>query len=76
MVQLGSFSNERNAQALRDRLGARGYDAFVQSTSSGGGRVTRVFVGPQPSREAAERMVARLLEQTRLKGIVVRNPSR
>jgi DedD protein len=76
VVQLGSFSNARNAGALRDRLRASGYSAFVQSTTSGGAKVTRVFVGPEPSREAAERVVARLLDETRLKGIVVRNPSR
>lgn len=74
VVQLGSFSNARNAMALRDRLAASGYQAFTEASGSGPQAVTRVFVGPEPERERAERQVGRLLEETRLKGIVVRYP--
>ena len=74
VVQLGSFSNARNAHALRDRLTAIGFAAFAESSGSGTEAVTRVYVGPEPERERAERHVATLFEQTRLKGIVVRYP--
>jgi DedD protein len=74
VVQLGSFSNSRNAAALRDKLRAKGYSAFVESSGSGTAAVTRVFVGPEAKRESAERAVGRLFEETRLKGIVVRHP--
>lgn len=74
VVQLGSFSNARNAHALRDRLLENGFAAFAESSGSGADAVTRVYVGPEPDRERAERHVPRLLEQTRLKGIVVRYP--
>jgi DedD protein len=74
VVQLGSFSNARNAYALRDRLKNNGFAAFAESAGAGADEVTRVYVGPEPDRERAEKHVARLLEQTRLKGIVVRYP--
>ena len=74
VVQLGSFSSARNAQALRARLKSKGYKAFVRSSVQGAEAVTRVYVGPDASRDGAQKLVARLLEETRLKGIVVRYP--
>lgn len=74
MVQLGSFANPRNAYALRDRLKRKGYAALAVSSGTGKDAVTRVYVGPEADRARAEAHVARLLEETRLKGIVVRNP--
>jgi DedD protein len=69
-VQLGSFSNAANARGLRDKLKASGYAAFVKSTGS----VTRVYVGPQPSRAAAEKMLKKLRSETKLQGLVVTLP--
>ena len=66
-VQLGSFSKEGNARGLRDRLVAKGYSAYMETTDS----VTRVYVGPQLSRAEAERVLEKLLADTKLKGIVV-----
>ena len=66
-VQLGSFSKAENATGLRDKLVARGYTAFVETEGS----ITRVYVGPQASREEAEKMLKKLLAETKLKGIVV-----
>ena len=76
VVQLGSFANLRNAHALRDRLKAKGYSAFAVSSGTGKDAVTRVYVGPEATRDRAESHVSRLLTETRLKGIVVRNPAR
>lgn len=69
-VQLGSFSKADNARGLRDKLAAKGYQAFVR----GAGSVTRVYVGPEPSRAAAEAMLKKLEAETKLKGIVVTLP--
>ncbi len=66
-VQLGSFSRADNARGLRDKLVARGYRAFVKSS----GAVSRVYVGPQRNRAEAEKMLKKLLADTKLKGIVV-----
>ena len=72
VVQLGSFSNERNALGLRDRLVKKGYPAFVETSTSDGKRVSRVFVGPEKTRDEAKARLPVLLEETRLKGIVTR----
>jgi DedD protein len=74
VVQLGSFSSSRNAHALRDRLKAKGYKAFARSSGSDAQVVTRVYIGPDASREQAQQRVSRLLAETRLKGIVIQNP--
>lgn len=74
VVQLGSFSSARNAHALRDRLKSKGYKAFARSSGSGAQAVTRIYVGPDASRERARQRVSRLLAETRLKGIVIRHP--
>ncbi len=67
VVQLGSFSKAENARGLRDKLLANGYTAFVETTGS----ITRVYVGPQRDRAEAEKMLKKLLAETKLKGIVV-----
>jgi len=74
VVQLGSFATARNAHALRDRLKSKGYKAFARSSGSGVDAATRVYVGPDATRDAARHRVSRLLDETRLKGFVVRNP--
>ncbi len=75
VIQLGSFSNSRNASALAERLRAKGYPAFTRPADSARGPVTRVYVGPSPSREAAGKVVERLRRETNLRGIVVRAAS-
>ena len=52
-VQVGSFSDPANAEALRERLRADGYAALLSTVRSDGGEVTRVAVGPIVSREDA-----------------------
>ena len=73
-VQLGSFVKSENALALRTRLEARGYSAFVESGSSARGDVSRVFVGPMPDREQAKASAAKLRREMALEGIVVPYP--
>ena len=70
-VQLGSFVKSENALALRRRLEAGGYSAFVESGSSARGDVSRVFVGPMPDREQAKASAAKLQREMALEGIVV-----
>ena len=73
-VQLGSFRKSGNALALRKRLQARGYDAFVESGTSAQGDVSRVFVGPMADREQARASAAKLRREMALEGFVVRYP--
>ncbi|NIR29505.1 MAG: argininosuccinate synthase [Gammaproteobacteria bacterium] len=73
-VQLGSFARSQNAVALRDRLRAKGYTAFLESARSDQGPVTRVYVGPELRRAQAEQALKKLQGEVDLKGIVVRYP--
>ena len=73
-VQLGSFLKSENALALRKRLQAKGYTAFIKSGSSAQGDVSRVFVGPMPDRKQAKSSAAKLRREMALEGIVVPYP--
>lgn len=59
-VQLGSFSNQQNAERLAADLRKQGFAAFLSQLSTPDGQLHRVRVGPQKDREAAEAMAARL----------------
>ena len=59
--------NADNAAALRDRLIAEGFDAYVQ-TSNG---LHRVFAGPVSERTEANRLRTQLSQEQRLDGFVV-----
>lgn len=59
-VQLGSFSNEENAEGLAADLRDQGFAAFLSRVESGGRTLHRVRVGPQGSREEADKVAAAL----------------
>lgn len=73
-VQLGSFAKAENADSLREQLRAKGYTVLLESVQSDDGPMTRVYVGPQAKREAAEQVRERLRGEVKLKGLVVRYP--
>ncbi len=55
MVQLGTFSNSKNAYRLRDKLRGDGFDAHTKEVKLGGKKAIRVFTGPfVKKREAAK----------------------
>ncbi len=59
-AQLGSFSKAENAERLATKLRGKGYHAFVSPIGSGSRVLHRVRVGPEPTRDAAEALIARL----------------
>lgn len=66
-VQVASLSNSESAQALRDQLTSKGFDAYVRVSRG----LNRVFVGPVAERQEANRLRDRLSQQQRLDGFVV-----
>ena len=73
VVQLASFSNEKNAHRLVLRLKDNGYDAYSRVVSSPSGKkIIRVFVGPEISKEIIQKVVNRLSQQYKLKGFIKR----
>ncbi|MEX2122436.1 MAG: SPOR domain-containing protein [Woeseia sp.] len=59
-VQLGSFSDQANAERLAAELRKNGYAAFLSQLKTSSGSLNRVRVGPQKDRESAEAVASKL----------------
>lgn len=60
VILIGAFANQGNVQTLQKKLGEMGLRVYTEPLDSPQGKKTRVRVGPFPSREAAEKAVARM----------------
>ncbi|HEY5603744.1 MAG TPA: SPOR domain-containing protein [Gammaproteobacteria bacterium] len=74
VIQLGSFSLEKNAITLQDSLRKKGHASFVEAYESGGKTNFRVRVGPELTRELAEQRKKQLKRETKLDGLVMAFP--
>lgn len=68
-VQVGSFGKPDNASGLEKRLKQQGYPAYSRNPGDG---LTRVYVGPYATTEAAEGAMANLKAQLNQQGLLVR----
>jgi cell division septation protein DedD len=73
-VQVAAMSSQADANALRDKLRAGGFDGFVDSVVSGGKKLWRVRAGPQTQRSDAERVRDQIKSKLGLAGNVVSVP--
>lgn len=71
-LQLASFQERDNADALRDKLRASGYKAYVQFRPHEKPALARVFVGPELDRAMIDKYKNDLYKKYKLEGIVVR----
>lgn len=77
MVQLGSFSNTKNAKALVKTLRAKGFSAHaVMAKNAQGKAIMRVFVGPEAVRAKALKVQKRLQNEQNIAGIVIKTDVR
>jgi DedD protein len=74
IVQVGSFSSEPNARALRDKLRKMGYACFVEAVKNNSGMVYRVRVGPELTRASAEKLRDQMTRKAKVKGLVQTYP--
>lgn len=74
IVQLGSFTEEDNAQSLNEKLRKAGYPAFVEPLKKNGKISYRVRVGPEIKRSEADLLLKNLKDKMNLDGIVVAYP--
>ena len=74
IVQLGSFTDEENAQSLNKKLREAGYPAFVEPLKRNDKISYRVRVGPEIKRSEADKLLKKLKEKMELDGIVVSYP--
>jgi DedD protein len=71
VVQLGSFSDERNARGLAESVESSGFDVIIEPLFSEQGTVWRVRVGPYASRELAGQATERLRQRLGRDGLVM-----
>jgi DedD protein len=73
-LQVGSFSEDRNARVLRDRLRANGYAAYIDEQKSADRVRYRVRIGPELDRSRIDRLKDDVLKKEKIKGMVVSHP--
>lgn len=73
-VQLGAFSNPADANALRDRVRAGGFNAFIEQVRTDKGTLSRVRVGPVASRAEADALKAQMASKFGISGMVRPHP--
>ncbi|BFI96454.1 MAG: hypothetical protein RSP_19640 [Rhodanobacter sp.] len=73
-VQVAAMGSQGEADALRDKLRANGFDGFVDTVSVNGKRLWRVRAGPQTQRADAERVRDQIKAKLGLAGNVVDVP--
>ncbi|MBQ4853363.1 SPOR domain-containing protein [Rhodanobacter sp. B2A1Ga4] len=73
-VQLAAMGDQADANALRDKLRANGFDGFVDAVQSGGRRLWRVRAGPQTQRDDAQRVHDQIKAKLGIDGNVVPVP--
>ena len=73
-VQVGSFSNRKNALALKDKLRKKKMHAFVERIMKNNKAIYRVRVGPEVTRKKAEALKQKLKKELKLSGLVVKHP--
>lgn len=74
VVQVGSFENRKNAQALNDKLRRKKYRAFVEAVKTNGRWNYRVQVGPEVRRSSAEATQKTLQTKLKINGVVMGHP--
>jgi rare lipoprotein A len=71
-VQVGAFTQRRNAEQLREQLMPRYAPVFIQDYDGPNGYFYRVRVGREPTQQSAEELAGLLRAQQRLNAFVVR----
>jgi DedD protein len=74
VIQVGSFSDPENAEALVERLRESGFTAFREDARVSARATHRVLVGPTLLRSDARELVARLALELGLEGLLMRYP--
>ena len=71
VIQLGSFSNVKNAANLRDKLKKAGFASFIEAKNVNNKKTTRVYVGPKNTHQNAKEIWQQLKDRQHIKGIIV-----
>lgn len=74
VVQAGSFGQSANADKLLAQLTLSGRKAFVEKIDVSGKTLYRVRIGPEKTREAADKTLVEIEKEFNLKGKVISYP--
>jgi DedD protein len=74
VVQIGSFSNQDNANNLIIKLRDSGYPAFIEPLKQDGKDIYRVRIGPELLRSDANALQKKLAAELDMEGIVLQYP--
>lgn len=72
-LQVGLFSQEENALALRDKLRRQGFATSINKVNSEKGVLYKVKVGPELNKDRAEMVKVRLEKMADIKGFVTQD---
>lgn len=72
VVQMGSFSDKKNAETLMKKIQAAGFPAYLETSKNSKGNAVRVLVGPELQKSTANAMQAKLAKSLNITGIVVK----
>lgn len=72
VVQVGSFTTKEAANKLRDDLQEDGQKAYVRTTTSGSGSISRVYIGPKLDRAQAQAIKDQMDKRLKVKSMVMR----
>ncbi len=72
VVQVGSFTTKEAANKLRDDLQADGQKAYVRTTASGNGSISRVYIGPKLDKNQALALKEQMDKRLKVKSMVMR----
>jgi cell division septation protein DedD len=73
-VQVAAMGSQADANALRDKLRANGFDGYVDTVNAGGKQLWRVRAGPQTQRDDAVSVRDQIKAKLGLAGNVVSAP--
>ncbi|HEX7815993.1 SPOR domain-containing protein [Dyella sp.] len=73
-VQVAAMGSQGDANALRDKLRAGGFDGYVDTVNAGGKQLWRVRAGPQTQRDDAIRIRDQIKAKLGIDGNVVSAP--
>lgn len=73
IIQVGAFSSQANADALRNRIAAGGYAVFVRPQKTASGQFYKVYVGPEIRRYRVEQQKQALEQKYQVKALILKH---
>lgn len=73
VIQVGAFSSQPNAEALRDKLRGAGYAAFVKPLKVTSGTLFKVYVGPEIRRYRVDQQKLELEQKYKVKALILKH---